>query len=70
MINRRTEPMLGDHPGHIWIKDGVLLLECGDRAWTRDAFLARAGWLRDFMERWEIGAAPDAEDEMVKPRFL
>lgn len=55
MINRKTEPMLRDHPGHIWVKNGVLLLEAGDRVWSREDFVSRAEWLRDFVERWEVG---------------
>ncbi len=71
MFNRRSINMLDARPGHIWIKDDIIMLECGDRVWSASEFIARAQWLRDFIEAWDDAANPDAHDEeLIKPRSL
>jgi hypothetical protein len=54
MVNTAsTSSLKGRWGGHLWIKDGVVLMESGDRVWSADEFIDSAHWLREFLERWD-----------------
>lgn len=54
ILNPRAMAMLMEsRPGHIWIKDGVAMLDCGTYAWAGSEFVAKARWLCAYVQAVE-----------------